>query len=78
MVEEIEESVGKSVVACSFRCNLENFKWAYASVYGPDDDVERRRVGGRSHSVLGGDFKVVWHPCERLGDLRHTQAMVEF
>jgi hypothetical protein len=30
------------VVACSFRCFTENFEWAYAGVYGPNDDVERR------------------------------------
>lgn len=42
MVAEFEESVGKFVVACSFRCDTENFEWAYASAYGPDDDVERQ------------------------------------
>jgi hypothetical protein len=27
---------------------------------------------------IGRDFNVVWYPCERLGDSRQTQAMVEF
>jgi hypothetical protein len=28
--------------------------------------------------VYGGDFNIVWYPCERLGDSKQTQVMVEF
>jgi hypothetical protein len=40
-VEKIKECVGKFVVACSFKCVTENFEWAFAGDYGPDD-VERK------------------------------------
>jgi hypothetical protein len=28
--------------------------------------------------VYGGDFNVVRHLCERVGDIRQSQAMVDF
>jgi len=41
VVGKIEDCAGKFVVACSFICVTENFKWAFAGVYGPNDNVER-------------------------------------
>jgi hypothetical protein len=41
LVEKIER-VGRYVIACAFRCVTENFEWAFTSVYGPNDDIERR------------------------------------
>ena len=40
-MEKIEVCVGRFFVACSFKCITMNFEWAYAGVYGPNDDVER-------------------------------------
>jgi hypothetical protein len=34
--------VGRFVVACSFRCVMENFEWAFTGIYGPNGDVETR------------------------------------
>jgi exonuclease III len=44
VVEKIEECVGRFVVACVFRSVTENFEWAFASVYGPNDDGIRRNL----------------------------------
>jgi hypothetical protein len=41
-VEEVEECVGSFVVACSFISVIENFEWAFAGQYGPNDDVKRK------------------------------------
>jgi hypothetical protein len=37
-VKKIEQRVGAFLVACSFRSVNNNFEWAFASVYGPNDD----------------------------------------
>jgi hypothetical protein len=47
---------GRFVVACSFRCVNENFEWAFAGVYRPSDDVERRCLWDE----LVGDAVVYW------------------
>jgi hypothetical protein len=44
VVEKIEECVGRYVVACAFQSVTTNFDWAFESVYGPNDDGERRRL----------------------------------
>jgi exonuclease III len=44
VVEKIEECVGRFVVACVFRSVTENFEWAFAGVYGPNDDGIRRNL----------------------------------
>jgi hypothetical protein len=55
VVEKIEECMGRFVVVCSFRCVTENFEWAFAGVYGPNDDVERCLW-----NELVGDVVVYW------------------
>lgn len=42
VVEKLEECVGRYVVACAFKSVKEHFEWAFAGVYGPKDDVERK------------------------------------
>ncbi|GLT55575.1 hypothetical protein SLA2020_286860 [Shorea laevis] len=87
VVEKVEECVGRFVVACAFRSVTENFEWAFAGIYGPNDDVERRGLWDELAGLMalwdlpwcmGGDFNVVRYPGERIGESRHTQAMVEF
>jgi hypothetical protein len=41
VVEKIEDCVGRYVVACLFRSVTENWEWAFAGVYGPNDDGVR-------------------------------------
>jgi hypothetical protein len=92
VVEKIEECVGKFIVACVFRSVTENCEWAFAGVYGPNDDGVRSilwdELGGlmnvwdRPWGVCGGggggDFNVVRHSGERLRASRHTQVMMDF
>jgi hypothetical protein len=44
VVEKIEECVGRFVVACVFRSVIENCEWAFAGVYGPNNDGARSRL----------------------------------
>jgi hypothetical protein len=50
VVEKIEECVGRFVVACVFRSITENCAWAFAGVYGPNNDgarsILRNELGG--------------------------------
>ena len=41
VVEKIEDCVRKFVVACMFKSVIENCEWAFAKVYGPNDDGAR-------------------------------------
>jgi len=42
VVEKIGDCLDNSSVACSFRSVVDNVLWAFAGVYGPNDDFERR------------------------------------
>jgi hypothetical protein len=42
VVERIEACVGAFSVACSFRSVDNNFEWAFAGVYGHDNDKYRK------------------------------------
>jgi hypothetical protein len=42
VVEKMEACVGNFSVACFFRNVIDNYEWAFAGVYGPNDDVERK------------------------------------
>jgi hypothetical protein len=84
-MEKIEDCVGSFIVACSFRNVEENFVWAFAGVYAPNDGVRRywdELVGLMSWWELswriGGDFNVVWHPSEKSSDSRHSLTIVDF
>jgi exonuclease III len=83
VVEKVEECVGRFVVACAFRCVTENFEWAFAGIYGPNDDVEIRGLWDELAGLMalwdlswciGGDFNVVRYPGERIGESRHFLA----
>jgi hypothetical protein len=41
VVEKIEKSVGRFVVSYMFRSVIENCEWAFAVVYGSNDDGAR-------------------------------------
>jgi hypothetical protein len=63
-------------VACKFRSVIDQFEWAFASVYGPNSDVDRwllwEELAGLVLSwdipwCIGGDFNVSCFPSDRLG-----------
>jgi hypothetical protein len=87
VIEKIEECVGRFAVACVFKSVTENCEWAFAGVYGPNNDGARSilwdELGGLMNMwerpwCVGRDFNVVGHPGERLCDSRHTQAIRDF
>ncbi|KAG6667899.1 hypothetical protein CIPAW_01G132400 [Carya illinoinensis] len=44
VVECIDEFIGEYSVGCSFKNSKDGFLWAFARVYGPNLDSERRRL----------------------------------
>jgi hypothetical protein len=87
VVEKIEDCVGRFVVACLFRSVTENWEWAFAGVYGPNDDGARSILWDELSGLMnvwekpwciGGDFNVVRHSGEKLRASRQTQVMTDF
>ncbi|KAF5453927.1 hypothetical protein F2P56_023637 [Juglans regia] len=83
----MENFIGQYIVGCSFKSVSDNFLWAFAGVYGPNLDSDRRLLweelaGVHSRwdlpSCIGGDFNVVRFPSESFGSRRVRHAMVEF
>jgi exonuclease III len=77
VVEKIEEYVGEFSVACSFRNVEDGFSWAFAGVYGPNLDGDRRLLWEELAGLLswwnlpwciGGDFNITRFPSERSGE----------
>jgi hypothetical protein len=52
VVEKIEECVGEYTVSCSFRNVKDGFSWAFAGVYGPNTNCNRK--------YLWEELAVVW------------------
>jgi hypothetical protein len=88
VVEKIEERVGRYVVACAFRCVMTDFDWAFAGVYGPNDDGDRRGLWDELAGLMN-IWEMPWcmggiltlfglHAKEGGGEARSSQAMVEF
>lgn len=42
------------LVACSFRTVEDSFEWAFAGVYGPNDDIVKRVLWDELAGLLGG------------------------
>jgi hypothetical protein len=42
VVEKVKECAGEFPIACSFRNVEDQFTWAFAGVYGPNFDCDRR------------------------------------
>jgi exonuclease III len=87
VVEKVEAWVGCTSVACSFRSVSDDFRWAFAGVYGPNIDSDRLLLWDELSNIMdkwevpwciGGDFNVIRFPSERLGNSRFVPAMEEF
>jgi hypothetical protein len=44
VVTKLDMEVGECVAACSFKNVLDDFEWAFTGVYGPNGDLDRRRL----------------------------------
>ncbi|KAF5471907.1 hypothetical protein F2P56_008670 [Juglans regia] len=87
MVEKVEDYIGRYMVACSFKSVLDGFMRAFAGVYGPNVDVDRRLLWDEIAGVhgwwelpwcIGGDFNVVRFQSESFGNRRLRPASLEF
>ncbi|XP_035544586.1 uncharacterized protein LOC118347981 [Juglans regia] len=87
VVESSDEFVGEFSVGCLFRNIDDGFLWAFAGVYGPNLDSERRMLWDELAGLcswwevpwcIGGDFNVTRFASERSGEGRQNQAMVDF
>ncbi|KAG2718228.1 hypothetical protein I3760_03G209400 [Carya illinoinensis] len=74
VVESIEECVGSSMAACSFRNMEDGFRWAFVGVYGPNMDIHRKVLWEELAGLgswwslpwcIGGDFNATRFPSER-------------
>ena len=87
VVTKVDMEVGECVAACSFINVVNGFEWAFAGVYGPNGDFDRRRLWDELTGLMswwdlpwciGGDFNVTRFPSERSGGRRISAAMREF
>jgi len=52
VVEKIEVCVGEFSVAVSFKNVVDQFSWAFAGVYGPNTDCDRRLLWDELTSLI--------------------------
>ncbi|KAF5463070.1 hypothetical protein F2P56_019016 [Juglans regia] len=87
VVEKVEDYIGRYMVACSFKSVLDGFMWAFAGVYGPNLDVDRRLLWDEIAGVhgwwelpwcIGGDFNVARCQSKSFGNRRLRPASLEF
>jgi hypothetical protein len=87
VVSSLETEVGDYVAACRFKYVVDWFEWAFAGVYGPIGNSDRRWLWDELTGLLscwvlpwciGGDFNVVRFPSERSGGRHNSSAMREF
>jgi hypothetical protein len=65
----------------------DNFEWAFAVVYGPNNDHDRKLLWDELVGIMswwekpwciGGDYNSIRYSSERSGDARFSLAMREF
>ncbi|KAG6663959.1 hypothetical protein CIPAW_02G057800 [Carya illinoinensis] len=87
VVEKLEVAMGLFTVACSFRSASDGFKWAFAGIYGPNIDRDRRLLWDELAGpyswwdvpwCIGGDFNAIRFTSECFGNRRMRLAMSEF
>ena len=87
VVEKMEAWEGSYSITCSFRSVSDDFKWAFAGVYGPNVDNDRSMLWDELSGLMerwvvpwciGGDFNVTRFPSERFGNHRYAPSMEEF
>ena len=76
VVDKVEEAVGSFSVFCKFKSVVDQFDWAFTSVYGPNSVIVRRLLWEELFGLsswwnvpwcVGGDFNAVRFPFERVG-----------
>jgi hypothetical protein len=84
---KLEVCVGRFIIACSFRSVNDNFEWAFAGVYGPNNNNDRQLLWDELVGIMswwampwciGGDFNATRYLSERVGVTQYATPMVEF
>jgi hypothetical protein len=87
VVEKLEVCEGRFIIACSFRSVEDNFEWAFAGVYGPNEENDQQLLWDELVGIMswwevpwciGGDFNIIRYLSERLGAVRYSTTMGEF
>lgn len=87
VVELVEECIENYAMAGSFKNIEDGWQWAFAGVYGPNVDRERRFLWEELAGLfylwdlpwcLCGYFNIVQFPSERVGASTLSVAMEEF
>jgi hypothetical protein len=87
VVEKIEECVGDFSIVCSFRSVNDNFEWAFAGVYGPNVNNDRRKLWDELARLIswwdlpwciGSDFNISRYPNERSSESRLSPTLLKF
>jgi hypothetical protein len=72
---------------CSFRSVSDKFEQAFAGMYGPNNEYDRKLLWDELGGIMSwwekpwcnrGDFNAIQYPSERSGDTRCSSAMREF
>jgi hypothetical protein len=86
VVSKMDVCQGNFVAACSFRNVDDGMEWAFAGVYGPNRDANRRQLWEELAGLMciwelpwciGGDFNVTLFHNERSGGVRR-RAVADF
>ncbi|KAG6625187.1 hypothetical protein CIPAW_16G079100 [Carya illinoinensis] len=87
VVEKSEDCTGDYMVACSFKNIVDEYQWAFASVYGPNLDcagsVLWDELAGLSSIwdfpwCIGGNFNITRFSSEQSGGSSFNSPMVDF
>ena len=87
VVTKVDTCLGNFVAACSFRNVEDNMEWAFAGVYGPNSNSDRRHLWEELAGLmclweipwcLGGDFNITLFHNERSGGARRRRAVAAF
>jgi hypothetical protein len=87
VVSKVDVCQGNFVAACSFRNVDDGMEWAFAGVYGPNRDANRRQLWEELAGLMciwelpwciGGDFNVTLFHNERSGGVRRRRAVAAF
>ena len=84
-MEKVDEALGCFFVSCKFKNVVDQLKWAFTGIYGPNSDRDQQLLWEELAGIhswwnvpqcIGGDFNMVRFPSERFGsDSFHLLCM---
>ena len=86
-MEKVDEALGCFFVSCKFKNVVDQLKWAFTGIYGPNSDRDQQLLWEELAGIhswwnvlwcIGGDFNMVRFPSERFGSNSFSSAMHDF